>query len=99
VDQAAKEMAVKQGIVPEGFKLQSRQGNRFVSSVAAAFPLVGMPQETFLGACEIKLTKLTEAYAAFAGMKKAPAEREICNKLGDVVQRKPATMSLVAEKE
>lgn len=94
----AKDMALKQGLVPAGFKLQTRQGNRFITSVADAFPLVGLPQAEFLKACEVKLSSLVEAYATFHGQKKAPAERDVQNKLGDLVQRKPSTQILVAEK-
>ena len=99
VEFAAKEMAVKRGQVPAGFKIQNRQGARFIASVLDAFPKAGLPQDEFLKACDVKLSALAEAYAEFHGMKKAPAERELESKLGPVVQRKQSTVSLVAEKE
>ncbi len=98
VEHHAKEMAVKQGIVPAGFKLQSRQGNRFISSVTEAFALAGLPQEEFLKICEIKFTALAEKYAEVNGMKKAQAERTVEEKLGDTLQRKASTVSLVLDK-
>lgn len=99
VEHYAKELAVKEGKVPAGFSLKSRQGNRYITSVAEAFPRCGIPQAEFLAACEVKLSSLAEAYAKFSGMKKAPAERELEAKLGEVIQRKPQVISLVADKE
>lgn len=98
VEYHAKEMAVKQGVVPAGFKLQSRQGARFVASVADAFPRCGLPQDEFLKACDLKFSALVEAYSAFHGQKKAPSERDLETKLGEVLQRKAPTQSLVSVK-
>lgn len=95
----AREMLIKKGITPTGFESKSRQGNRFITSVTDAFSRLGIPQETFLAACEIKPSAAFEAYAAFNGLKKATAEKEAERKLGDVIQRKPSTVSLVATKE
>ena len=93
-----KELAIKQGILPVGYKLQSRQGNRFISSVTDAFARAGLPQDEFLKLCEIKLTSLIERFVAFNGMKKAQAERTVEEKLGEIIQRKSPSMSLVKEK-
>lgn len=98
VEHHAKDMAIKKGIIPAGFKVQNRQGNRYVASLPDAFAKAGLPQDKFLAACEIKLSRLAEAYMAANGMKKAPAERELEAKLGDTIQRKPSTVSLVLEK-
>ena len=98
VEHHCKELAIKQGIVPAGFKIQTRQGNRFIPSVADAFARAGLPQEEFLKACEIKFFSLTETFAKVNGMKKAQAERTVSEKLGDAVQRKASSLSLVAEK-
>lgn len=93
----AKEMAIKQGMVPTGFKLQSRQGNRFVSDLGQAFALSGLSQEKFLESCEVKLSKLVDAYAEVNVMKKKPAEKALEAKLGSVIQRKKPSESLVKE--
>ena len=98
VEHHCKELAIKQGIIPLGFKLQTRHGNRFISSVVEAFARAGLPQEEFLPICEIKLTALVEKFAAINGMKAKQAERTVEEKLGDIVQRKPSTVSLVADK-
>lgn len=94
----AREMALKQGVIAEGFALASRRGNRFIADVTEAFQKVGLPQEQFLKACTVRPKTLFDLYAAFHGMKKAPAEREVENKLGATIQRKESTTSLVQEK-
>jgi hypothetical protein len=98
IEHHAKEMAIKQGALPAGFKLQDRKGNRFIASVSEAFARLAMPQDEFLKGCEAKFAKLTEVHAGLHGLKKAQAEREIERKLGDALQRKPSTISLVADK-
>lgn len=95
----AKEKAVKEGVVAEGFQLQSRQGNRVIEDISAAFANVNLPQPEFLKACSVKFKGLVETYAAFHGMKKAPAERDIELRLRDVIQRKAPTSMLVAERK
>lgn len=94
----AKEMALKAGQVPTGFKIQERKGNRYVSSVLAAFGKAGLPQEEFLKACTVKLSDLVDLHQTINGLKKAAAEREMEARLGDIVQRKAPSVSLVAVK-
>lgn len=98
VEYHAKELAIKQGIVATGFKLTSRKGNRFITDVKEAFRLASLPQEEFLKACTVKPRLLFDLYAAFYGMKKAPAEREVERRLGEFIQRKETTMMLTQEK-
>jgi hypothetical protein len=98
VEHRAKEMAIKDGKVPVGFKIQTRQGNRFIPDIKAAFAVAGLPQDEFLAACDVKFSALVDRHAAINGMKKAPAEREMERRLGDALQRKSPSVSLVAEK-
>ena len=95
----AKEMAIKQGIKIPGYKVAERAGRRECKNVAAAFPLVGLPQEKFLGACSIQLSKLETEYAEFNGMKKAPAKRALNEKLVDVITQGRSSQFLTKEKE
>lgn len=97
VEYEAKRM-VGRGDIPEGFKLQDRKGNRFISSVAEAFPRVGLSQEVFLKACEVGFSDLAKLYAEIHGMKKAAAERAVAELLGDVLQRKASSQRLVSDK-
>lgn len=94
----AKELALKQGIVAEGYKLASRQGNRFIDDIGAAFQKSSLPQEVFLKACSVRPKQLFDLYAEFHGLKKAPAEREVERRLGDTIKRKEPSVSLIEEK-
>ena len=98
IEHHAKEMAVKQGIIPAGFKIQNRKGNRAISSVIDAFARAGLPQEEFLALCDIKFSSLVEKTMEINGMKKAQAERTVEEKLGEIIQRKAHSLSLVVEK-
>jgi len=95
----AKEMATKQGIVATGFSLKSRQGNRFIEDVAAAFQRANLPQDEFLKACSVKPKSLFDLYGAFHGLKKAAAEREVAQRLGEIIQRKDPIKMLVQEEQ
>lgn len=97
VEHHAKEM-LKAGKTPTGFREQTRQGNRFIASVADAFALVGLPQDVFLAACEAKFSALVEAHRSINSMPKAAAERDIEAKLGDVLQRRAPSTFLVEDK-
>ena len=98
VEHHARELA-RNGIIAEGFKVQERKGNRFIASIMDAYSKAGIEQGDFLSACEIKFSSLVELHAAKEGIKKAAAEREMERRLGEVVQRKQSTVSLVSVKE
>lgn len=97
VEKAAKEMAFKRGMIPTGFKPCQRKGNRKIEDVQKAFGRVGIPQDEFLAACKITWKAIVDKYAAFHGMKKKPAERDVENKLGEVITRGPTVNYLQAE--
>ncbi len=99
VEHHAKEMVFKQGKQLPGFKIQERRGNRHVVNVRDAFAKAGLPQDDFLAACDVKFSKLVEAAVAVHGMKKTQAERDMEAKLGETLQRKNPSFSLVKEKE
>lgn len=98
VEHHARELA-RNGIIAEGFKVQERKGNRFIASIMDAYSRAGIEQSDFLSACEIKFSSLVELHAAKEGIKKAAAEREMERRLGEVVQRKQSTVSLVSIKD
>lgn len=99
IERAAKEMAVKQGVTLPGFTIREMRGRREVTSVTGAFGVVGLPQADFLTACKVGFTDLVAVYAGVHGMKKAPAERDLEAKLGDLCKRKPSSIQLVAERK
>lgn len=98
IEHHARELA-RNGIIAEGFKVQERKGNRFIASIMDAYSKAGIEQSDFLSACEIKFSSLVELHAAKEGIKKAAAEREMERRLGEVIQRKQSTVSLVSVKD
>lgn len=99
VEHHAKEMAVKKGKIPVGFKMSTRRGNRYITDVIEAFKKTALPQEEFLKTCSIRPRSLFDCYAEFHGMKKAGAEKEVMQKLGDTLQYYPTINMLQADKE
>jgi hypothetical protein len=100
--EAVEHFAKKQvdnGLMPVGFKTQNRQGNRFIASVIDAFGKVGLDQGDFLHLCKLGFTDLVEFHASKQGIPKRAAEREMESRLGDVLQRKAPSVSLVSVKE
>lgn len=98
VEHHAKEMVIKQGKMLPGFKLQYRQGKRVITSTVDAFPLVGIPQDQYLALCEVPFSKLAESLRQLHSMSKDNAERDLERRLGGLIQRQPATASLVIDK-
>ena len=86
---------LKKGLTIHGFQPLSKKGKTFVSDVAAAFGLAGLPQEEFLKACALRMNTskkypdqrgVVDIYAALHGMKKAPAKRDLLAKLEPVIK-------------
>lgn len=98
VDYQAKDKAIKEGWQLPGYKLQDRAGRREIADIGAAFTAAALPQEEFLRACQVSFTSLVEVWMSMHGMKKAPAEREVQRRLGDIIQRRPSSTSLVKER-
>lgn len=105
VEHHAKEMATKKGLVPDGFEVGSRSGKMFVTSAAEAFTLASLPQEEFLKTCAVRLNSsktypdqvgLIETFAAFNGLKKAPAKRAVLEKLAPVIKSGNPSVTLKA---
>lgn len=87
VETVAKNMAIKQGMVPHGFDLVTKRGNRSITDLPATFGAAGLPQEEFLKACKVTFSKLVEIAAEFRGMKKAQAERDLDARLKKIITR------------
>lgn len=92
----ALEAAQKYGRTLPGFELKTRSGKQWVADATASFAALGLPQADFLACCEPRLNTskkypdkkgIVNTYAAFHGMKKAPAGREVLRKLGDLIKR------------
>lgn len=104
----AHTMATKEGIIPEGFKLKSRAGKRFITDAAGAFEALDISQADFLTACEVRLNTskkypdkagVIDVFAKANGLKKGAAKKQVEEKLGPVTRSGAATLALVADKE
>jgi hypothetical protein len=101
----AKQAALKRGVIPDGFEIRSGAGKKSCTDVAGAFERTGLPQEVFLGACDLRLNTskkypdrvgLIELYAKHNEMPKAGAKREITKRLEPVMSHGVPSMRLVA---
>lgn len=103
----AKEAATKKGLALPHFKVQERAGRAHITDTLAAYQAIGLPAEAFLATCEPRMNTskdktrlgLVDVYAKAKELKKAPAEREVKAKLGDLLQRGKPTISLVSKDE
>jgi hypothetical protein len=103
-----KEMAVKRGIVPAGFEVKPTKGKSAVSDVPRAFAAIGLPQEEFIRACDLRMNTskkykeragIVDVFAAFNGLKRANAKRAVIEKLGDILKEGAGGVKLVASGE
>lgn len=92
----ARQMVVREGKEIPGFKQSFRQGNRYIhGTVEEVFSVMRLPQDQLLKGCEPKFSKLSGVLGEIHGMSKANAEKEAERRLGDLLQRKPSTVSLI----
>lgn len=107
VEFRAKTMWIKEGMAIPGFKLQERAGKSVITDVLEAFRLSGLPEETFLKCCDLRMEtskKFPEkvgavnAYRELTGVTMAAAKRELKRKLEPVTRRGNPTVSIVADK-
>jgi hypothetical protein len=103
----ALEAAQKKGLTIPGFDLKTKAGKTYVTDVPAAFSLAGLPQEEFLAGCQVRMNTskkypdqkgIIDIFAAFHGLKKAPAKRDLLAKLEAVVKQTNPSIYLQAQK-
>ena len=105
VEWRAKEMWLQEGVSLEPeFKIMERQSRQYITDVAAAFNLCGLPQDTFLACCEPRLNTsktfaekigIIDEYAKLNAIPKAAAKRDMLRKMESVIKRGKPTVSLV----
>lgn len=95
VEYHARKMALEKGMSLPGFKVQNRAGRREVHNLSLAYQRCGLPQDVFLKCCDLRFGELEEAFATTHGMKVAAAKRELSTRLGDLVERRPDTKSII----
>lgn len=98
VQDKARDLAV-QGFKIPGYTLKERSGAREIdpSLINHAFERLGLPQEVFLSACKVSITKLVDAMAK-TGMPKKQANETVNDRLLGLVETKPAIRYLSKNK-
>ena len=108
VEHHALDAATKRGLVAAGFELKAVKARQWIKDTAGAFPLLGLPQTDFLKCCDLRLNtsptypdKLgaVDLYREKNGMKKAPAKREVLEKLAPVLATGNPGLKLAPIKE
>lgn len=101
----ASEMATKNQRMPEGFELKEKAGKKFITDVPGCFSALGLPQEDFLKACDLRMNTskkypekvgAVNLYAKHLDVKLATASREVKRKLEPFFNQGKPTQSLVA---
>jgi hypothetical protein len=101
----ARDAAMKRGLQLPGYELKEKAGKTHVADVARAHELLALPVSDFLKCCELRMntskkypdrTGVIDMFAKVRELKKAPAGREVKQKLSEVITTGKPTMSLVA---
>jgi hypothetical protein len=80
-------MAVEQGVIADGFRIQQRKGNPSIADAWAAIQAAGLPVETVAPSLTIGLPDLAKHYAAAHGLKDKAARTDLEARLGALIQR------------
>lgn len=77
------------GLVPTGFKLITRKGDRFIPDTIAAWRASGIESEDFVRTCTISFSDLVDLYQNnHLGLTRKAAENDVTSRLGELIQRK-----------
>ena len=95
----AKKMNMKEGVDFEDYYVQSRKGNRYITSVSEAFGKVTMPQDEFLRCCEVNFSKLVNWQKVTHGLSDKAAKNKVESDLGDACQRQPNSYSIIKKRK
>lgn len=107
VEYHAKQMAGS-GLDLPGFRRRTVTGRKWVCDVMGAFSVAGLPQETFLACCDVRMETpkkypnkrgIADEYAKLHGIKKAPAKRKLDEALAPFIRRGADSVSLVSVSE
>lgn len=98
----AKEAMIKKGLSLPGFELKPRAGKKYITDVAEAYKLLGLPQEKFLECCDVRLNSskkypdkkaLDKAIKESRGITISAAKKESIRLLAPVLkQANPSTV-------
>jgi hypothetical protein len=82
-----KEMAIKHGVLPTGYRLQQRKGHPSITDAWAAVQASGLPVEAVASSFSISLPDLAKAYAGHHQLKEKAARADVESRLGELIQR------------
>jgi len=82
-----REMAVKRGVLADGFKLVARKGNPSITDAWAAVQAAGVPIEKVAAVFTISLPDLATVYAEHNGLKEKAARADLETRLGELIKR------------
>jgi hypothetical protein len=82
-----REMAIKHGVVADGFRLAQRKGSPSITDAWAAIQASGLPIETVAPLVSISLPDLAKAYAEANSLKEKAARADLEQRLGDLIKR------------
>ena len=82
-----------------GWKLQSKNGAKFINDVSKARELLGIDAENFINACTVSLPKLSKLYRSYDAELKSDAAARIAveSKIETVLAQKKASISMVKD--
>jgi len=86
VDHFAKKFMMNGGQIP-GYEVKSKQGNRQIVDLNAAFSRSGLDQDRFMQCCSVVFSKLVDEHKTIHSVSKTVATKELERMLGDAVQR------------
>lgn len=82
-----REMAIKEGVIAEGYRLAQRKGHPSITDAWAAIQAAGLPVEAVASILSVSLPDLARAYAAHHGLKEKAARNDVETRLGSLVER------------
>lgn len=82
-----REMALKNGVIADGFRIQRRKGHPSITDAWAAVQASGLPVEAVAKSFSISLPDLAAVYAGHHGVPEKAARKDLEDRLGDLIQR------------
>lgn len=93
-----RDMAIKHGVLPDGFTLRERKGAAKITDAWAAINAAGIPIEIAAGILSLSVTDLVRVYGEHHGMKATAARADIETRLGPIIERGSNVMYLTPTK-
>jgi len=86
IDEKVKAELASGADIP-GYMVKRSKGNQRIADTAKALEAAGLPVETFLACCSASVSKLSDAVAKAADLKKKDGRPELERRLGELIKR------------